>query len=158
MRYLSWNVGTVKAIHFMISFTQLMWFICFQVWKELPNGRGAPNFLTGIGGFLQNIIAGYGGFRLHDNLLEFNPYLPKGTTQLNFCGIDYVGASFDFTITEDTISVILRAQTKNAPKLGLYIPTTDQLYILKLNTFVKIKRTKGVFVKVDSEADSRWWL
>lgn len=34
----------------------------FKVWSEVPIGyKGSANFLTGIGGFLQALIFGYGG-------------------------------------------------------------------------------------------------
>ncbi|XP_018793331.1 PREDICTED: acid trehalase-like protein 1 [Bactrocera latifrons] len=37
----------------------------FKVWSENKNGfQGSANFLTGIGGFLQTIIHGYGGVRV----------------------------------------------------------------------------------------------
>lgn len=34
-----------------------------QVWSESPDGSGAVNFLTGMGGFLQAVLFGYTGFR-----------------------------------------------------------------------------------------------
>nr|XP_036225281.1 protein-glucosylgalactosylhydroxylysine glucosidase-like isoform X1 [Bactrocera oleae] len=40
----------------------------FKVWSENKIGfQGSANFLTGIGGFLQTIINGYGGVRMHLN-------------------------------------------------------------------------------------------
>ena len=35
-----------------------------QVWSEARVGLGAMNFITGMGGFLQGILFGYGGLRL----------------------------------------------------------------------------------------------
>ena len=45
---------------------------------------GAVNFLTGMGGFLQAVLHGYGGLRLHAEHVDFNPRLPPGTTALRF--------------------------------------------------------------------------
>lgn len=60
----------------------------FNVWSEAPPGtNGAGNFITGAGGFLQSIINGYGGVRLHFDRLEITKTLvPPGTTNLTFNG------------------------------------------------------------------------
>merc|ERR1711862_464673 len=43
----------------------------FRIWSELPGGKGCPNFVTGAGGYLQMLWAGYGGVRLTDDSLSF---------------------------------------------------------------------------------------
>ena len=44
----------------------------FKVWTEaMAPDFGAVNFITGMGGFLQQIVSGYGGLRLHPEELEF---------------------------------------------------------------------------------------
>jgi len=62
----------------------------FQIWTETPTG-GAVNFITGAGGFLQAILFGYGGIRLEDAQLKFNPQLPPNVTALTLGRIHYLG-------------------------------------------------------------------
>ena len=55
----------------------------FQIWTEVQSGTGAVNFLTGAGGFLQAVMFGYGGIRLHpDHLLVKDTFLPPATTKV----------------------------------------------------------------------------
>ncbi len=78
-----------------------------QVWTEARSGIGATNFITGMGGFLQTIIFGYGGFRLYLESLAMNATLPPQTTSLSITDLNYMGArmSFRFTATTMTIDV-----------------------------------------------------
>lgn len=52
----------------------------------MSSGQGAVNFITGMGGFLQTILFGYGGFRIYPDYLQFNFDLPQGTTKFEVCG------------------------------------------------------------------------
>jgi trehalose/maltose hydrolase-like predicted phosphorylase len=47
----------------------------FMTWNEKLIG-GHPHFITGAGGYLQNIVFGYGGIRIYADLLAVNPVLP----------------------------------------------------------------------------------
>ena len=58
----------------------------FKKWNEAQNKLGAFNFITGMGGFLQSIIFGYGGFRLTIEELKGNPILPPGITNFTIQG------------------------------------------------------------------------
>lgn len=54
-------------IHINTHLTFTGWkidYLSSQVWSESPDGSGAVNFLTGMGGFLQAVLFGYTGFRL----------------------------------------------------------------------------------------------
>ena len=44
----------------------------YQVWTELADGSGATNFITGMGGYLQSVLFGYGGLRMHPDRIDFN--------------------------------------------------------------------------------------
>ncbi|OQV25428.1 Acid trehalase-like protein 1 [Hypsibius exemplaris] len=83
----------------------------FGVWSEYAGGDGAVNFLTGMGGFLQSVINGYGGFRLRSDHLAFNPMALPGTTRWSVTGAKYLGChlNFAFDFTTDTIAVTLGA-------------------------------------------------
>ncbi|XP_073821051.1 protein-glucosylgalactosylhydroxylysine glucosidase [Musca autumnalis] len=76
----------------------------FKVWSETEIGfQGSVNFLTGIGGFLQSIIYGYGGikFEMHDNITQMivqnSEVLPE-TVELKISGIKFAGALFELNI------------------------------------------------------------
>ena len=43
-----------------------------QVWTELADGGGATNFITGMGGYLQSVLFGYGGLRMYPDRIDFN--------------------------------------------------------------------------------------
>lgn len=97
------------------------------MWSETPNGEGAVNFMTGMGGFLQSIMFGYGGFRIYDDRLEFNPILPEGTSAFNISGINYLGASLDFSFSDKVMSI---NQTSRNDGLKIVMATTGQAQTL----------------------------
>ncbi|XP_055956935.1 protein-glucosylgalactosylhydroxylysine glucosidase-like [Patella vulgata] len=61
------------------------------------SGEGDINF-SGMGTFLQTLIYGYAGARLHVEKLTFEPKLPKNVTSLHFLGLDYLETTFDLYI------------------------------------------------------------
>ncbi|XP_047545214.1 protein-glucosylgalactosylhydroxylysine glucosidase [Vanessa atalanta] len=81
----------------------------FKVWSELRRPRvGAVNFLTGMGGFLQTLMFGYAGLRIHLDRLEVNrPQLPPEATRFRIKGIKYLGSNLtlDIGIMETTLTV-----------------------------------------------------
>ncbi|XP_038059781.1 protein-glucosylgalactosylhydroxylysine glucosidase-like isoform X2 [Patiria miniata] len=91
----------------------------FRVWTETASGHGAVNFITGMGGFLQSVLFGYGGFRILPDHLLFNFDLPKGTTKFEVRGLDYLGSEIDFIATEKTVLVTLTDQQQGAAKLQM---------------------------------------
>jgi trehalose/maltose hydrolase-like predicted phosphorylase len=75
----------------------------FMIWNEAIEGTvGIGNFITGAGGFLQSLINGYGGVRLHsDSLTIGKSSHPEGFTQgLEFKGLTYLNNIFSLKITE----------------------------------------------------------
>ena len=79
----------------------------FNIWKERAVGGGHLNFLTGAGGFLQNVIQGYAGWRALAMRLEFRPVLPPFTGLVRLVGLKYAGASFSLEYTATTMTVEL---------------------------------------------------
>lgn len=59
------------------------------MWSEVINGeKGATNFITGSGGFLQTILNGYAGIKMFIDRLEIrNPRLPFNTDKISISGI-----------------------------------------------------------------------
>jgi len=57
-----------------------------QVWIGATSESGTVNFITGMGGFLQSLLSGYGGIRIHIDHLSFNPKLPRGINNFTIKG------------------------------------------------------------------------
>ncbi|CAM4963855.1 unnamed protein product [Rotaria socialis] len=87
----------------------------FNVWTETQSGIGAVNFITGVGGFLQAILFGYGGIRLKLDQLEFKPYghLPDQATKFIFHGIKYQGFVLDLTIDNKIYEIFVSSKNNN---------------------------------------------
>lgn len=71
----------------------------FLMLSETPT-NGAVNFLTGAGGFLQQVIFGYTGLRLGDGGLEpkFAPVLPSHITRLVLRNLHVRGKRYDVIV------------------------------------------------------------
>ncbi|CAL8094123.1 unnamed protein product [Orchesella dallaii] len=82
----------------------------FKIWTEAePPSVSAVNYLTGMGGFLQSIFSGYGGFRLFpEKILFYKPRLPPNTTKLQFTGLSYLENIFDVIIEANKVTISLR--------------------------------------------------
>ncbi|XP_061173410.1 protein-glucosylgalactosylhydroxylysine glucosidase-like [Saccostrea echinata] len=89
----------------------------FNVWTENADGTGAVNFITGMGGFLQSLLFGYGGIRLHPDRIDFHGRLPPSTTSFKITGLDYLGGSIDLSFTNDKTNVTLTKMAKHPMKL-----------------------------------------
>ena len=78
----------------------------FNVWSEVQGGAGAANFITGAGGFLQSLIYGYTGLRIHPYYLEISPVdvLPPKATKMTLKGLKYLNTKFDFSLDSDFYS------------------------------------------------------
>ncbi|XP_053665201.1 protein-glucosylgalactosylhydroxylysine glucosidase-like [Anopheles marshallii] len=83
----------------------------FNVWSENGNNEpGAGNFITGAGGFLQSIINGYAGVRLHQDRLEItNARLTPSTGTLHIPTIEYRGALFSLTVRTNAFTIKIRS-------------------------------------------------
>ncbi|KAK2866874.1 hypothetical protein Q8A67_024991 [Cirrhinus molitorella] len=77
----------------------------FQVWTETSSGTGCVNFVTGMGGFLQVVMFGYTGFRVHKEHLAFAPLLPQEVSALSVKGVSYLGNKMDWSINNTEVSV-----------------------------------------------------
>jgi len=76
----------------------------FEVWTEHPNG-GTTNFITGAGGFLQTVMFGYGGLRIHDDHLKITPTLMEGASSMTIRGIWYRGSAFTIDCNKTAITL-----------------------------------------------------
>jgi len=92
-----------------------------------------------MGGFLQAILFGYGGLRLQEKSLDFDPVLPPGCSEMRFTGIDYMGSSLSLTVADKSMTITLTS----AGHLQLYLVINSRRRILVLNQPVIADRTKG---------------
>jgi trehalose/maltose hydrolase-like predicted phosphorylase len=65
--------------------------------SESPHNTTWP-FTTGLGGFMMNLLYGFGGLRIRSNGLLFAPILPKQIPELLFHQITYNGIKFEYQI------------------------------------------------------------
>uniref|UniRef100_A0ABM0GNJ9 Acid trehalase-like protein 1-like n=1 Tax=Saccoglossus kowalevskii TaxID=10224 RepID=A0ABM0GNJ9_SACKO len=77
----------------------------FQIWTDEMLGMGLVNYVSAMGAYLQTLIYGYGGFRLHYEQLDFNPVLPLNVNTMKFVGLEFMGSEFDFEYDETSIKI-----------------------------------------------------
>jgi protein-glucosylgalactosylhydroxylysine glucosidase len=72
----------------------------FLMLSETPNKKDAVNFVTGAGGFLQQVIYGYTGLRWGEKGLEpaFAPLLPSRITRLTLRNVYSRGKRYDVIV------------------------------------------------------------
>jgi len=89
----------------------------FKIWTEAqPPTLGAINFITGMGGFLQSLVSGYGGYRLFPEELVFKqPRLPPGTTAMRMIGLNYLDNVIDTSLANGRITFHLRQASSAHP-------------------------------------------
>jgi protein-glucosylgalactosylhydroxylysine glucosidase len=83
----------------------------FHMLSETPK-NDAVNFVTGAGGFLQQVIFGYTGLRIGDGGLEpaFEPVLPSKVTQLVLRNVYCRGRRYDVVVDPTGRRIIPRAE------------------------------------------------
>lgn len=98
--FFAWAYGTVQPP--------------FNVVTEEPGGAGCDNFLTGAGGILQAVWAGWGGVRLRDNRLDFMfPSPPPGTTSLRLAKLSYMGVLLQIDISSSATVLSIREENQS---------------------------------------------
>ena len=112
----------------------------FMVWTEGLTGGCTP-FLTGAGGFLQSLVFGTSGMRLHGDGLTFNPPPPSatgGTATKISMDFNHLGSKLRQEVTENEVSFELLSEGETK----LFLVTHDSAkQQLKLN--VPIKQPRG---------------
>lgn len=134
----------------------------FQVWSESSDGTGAVNFLTGMGGFLQAVLFGYTGFRVHKDCLGFSPLLPTDISELCIRGVNYMGNQLDWLLRTDEVCLILREQES---RVGDAKPYDLQVVLKASGTKIPLlpgqpvtfHREPGYLCKVTSESAPSCW-
>jgi protein-glucosylgalactosylhydroxylysine glucosidase len=95
----------------------------FHVWSEvIESEKGAVNFLTGIGGFLQSVLNGYAGIRigLSNMTISKHSQLLPNTTSFSINGLMYLGSKFKLdVVTEKTVLTCLKMNDKYPLKIKI---------------------------------------
>jgi trehalose/maltose hydrolase-like predicted phosphorylase len=81
----------------------------FYALAETPR-NDAVNFLTGAGGFLQQVVFGYTGLRLTDGGLRrvYRPVLPSAITRLVLKHVSVRSKTYDIIVEGDSARFIRR--------------------------------------------------
>lgn len=114
----------------------------FKVWSEsMPGIAGTGNFITGAGGFLQSVINGYGGVRLHFGSLTIsNFYVPPQSSSLEFNGITYLNNRFSLRIGLDEATVTFKELDRDHPIVVILKPSNIEI-TPTVGSEVKLTRT-----------------
>ena len=95
----------------------------FGVWTETPKG-GTTNFITGAGGFLQSVFAGFAGWRVGPQRLSFSPQLPDTVNKLTLRQVPFALLPVPFQRLLSSVEVL-----DFAPQLMSYpLPLLAQLW------------------------------
>lgn len=108
----------------------------FNVWLEVPYG-GAVNFITGAGGFLQTIPFGWGGMRIYDDNLSFQPQLAPSCNKMKLRGVSFHGAKIDIEWDDESVFLV-----NNNAEAVFNVKTTDGNVELSNDQPLKLKRSE----------------
>jgi len=131
-----------KAAQFFNQSYQLNINLPYFSWMETPNG-GCSHFITGAGGFLQGVFAGYGGVRIRDSSLDLNPYLPENSSYVKLRAVHYLGNQLDVFYNSTTTVFELTDNTATATRLAV-MDSFGKTTPLKKNSPIAILRTGKV--------------
>lgn len=118
------------------------------MWTEVAGGGGAPNFLTGIGGYLQSLIFGYGGIRLLDDKMTLKPTLPKNCSSISIFDLDYLGNHID--IKADAHMVKVEVTHKDESSHPLSMEFDGEVTVLDTGHAVSFPMGQGANIYTDT--------
>ena len=99
----------------------------FAVWTESTSpdqhqsltDEGCYHFMTGAGGFVQSVVNGYGGVRVHTNasgdgsVLSLNMTLPPSATEFTLRSVSFAGARLRASLNATGVSAICVIETSD---------------------------------------------
>jgi hypothetical protein len=120
------DLGDVAAAEHYFHVAANTTFPPFYTWHEASaqdgsSAQGAPNFVTGAGGFLQAVINGYGGVRWeHPGMLTLRDPQPlPGSEALTLRGVHFLGARLDIVARDRGWTVALSSQQAESVPVAL---------------------------------------
>ena len=119
----------------------------FHVWSEVSHGgvtSGHRNFLTGAGGYLQNIVNGYAGLRYDAEGLRLLPLLPPdGVSSVTLRAMSFAGCRLTVVYDDETLhATLLHCGSVDAPTLELRRDGGDATTLIPQQT-VALSRDDG---------------
>eukprot|EP01100_Stratorugosa_tubuloviscum_P008754 TRINITY_DN3643_c0_g1_i4.p1 TRINITY_DN3643_c0_g1~~TRINITY_DN3643_c0_g1_i4.p1 ORF type:complete len:849 (-),score=424.68 TRINITY_DN3643_c0_g1_i4:1-2244(-) len=136
----------------------------FFVWTEMPNFGGAQQFMTGIGGFLQAIMNGFGGIRITEaGLLIEQPFVSKQIQSIKLNHLHYLGNVLDIEWGQSQIwAITLRRPEKSKYltriRLSLRELHSGKNYLLFDGETIKIDLTQIKKITTTNESDIRFLI
>lgn len=123
----------------------------FKTWSEnQPGTPGSGNFITGVGGFLQSVMNGYGGIRLHfDHLSITNFYNPPSTKGLTLKGITYLNNRFNLEIRNGSATVTFTDVSKDHP-IKITMSPSNLEFEAKVNSPISFNTTYELIMKPET--------
>ncbi|XP_067942418.1 protein-glucosylgalactosylhydroxylysine glucosidase-like [Watersipora subatra] len=122
----------------------------FQVWSEYPDGTGAINFITGMGGFLQSLLNGYVGIRIRGEGVRLQPSLPPSSSRLKVTGLNYHGAKFDIDIQKEEKTVMRTNANFSLREFFLSYKEGKPADVLHTNSVVNLKDCQSLIYQCES--------
>lgn len=98
----------------------------FYAWTETPAG-GAYNFITGMGGFMQALLFGLAGIRVHSEALEVHPSLVEGINSATARGMHYQGAMLSLTFDIASMTIANCGPTSGGPLIKVLSAETREV-------------------------------
>ncbi|KAG5684457.1 hypothetical protein PVAND_013691 [Polypedilum vanderplanki] len=120
----------------------------FNVWSEnQPGTPGAGNFITGAGGFLQSVINGYAGIRLHFDYLSItNFYTPVNSSALVLNGITYLYNRFSIRIENGRASIEF-LEVSNEHPIKVTLKPTNAVYDPNVGTKILFTNDQEIIME-----------
>lgn len=100
-----------------------------------------------MGGYLQALLFGYGGFRILDDSLKINPSIMEDTSSIAWHGINYRGCSFYLDIDKGKTMTLTLTRITEMVKVSFEVPEKGRI-LLEEGCPLKMNATVG-FLRVE---------
>lgn len=102
-----------------------------------------------MGGFLQALLFGYGGIRIRDDRLDFNPVLPANTSEMTITHLDYLGAAFDVRWNYQIVEFIMTSTADVNRPFKIYFYETKQYFSVEVNKGLQFKPGRIAIMRIE---------
>lgn len=125
----------------------------FKTWSEnQPGDPGVGNFITGAGGFLQSLINGYAGIRLHfDHLSITNFFVPPSSSALELKGITYLNNRFNLEIVGNTTTLKF-IEVSDTQTIKVYVKPSNTQYGTSINVPIVFRNDEELIIEPMAES------
>jgi len=110
--------------------------------SSADSSQTAYNYLPAMSTFLQTIVNGFTGLRLHATRLDLDPALPAGVNSVQLVGLDYLGAQLNVRVTSDEVVIAVQQGSPNADlRVCLFDP--EEVHLLQPRREVRFRRRRA---------------